>query len=249
MADRAFGVFFNCLNRVFMAVVTCTVAVGMFLIVLVFFFFFFFFFIEISFPIWCRDIVILIAGNGFKMNSWISGGATLGTITGAIKGPTTETGMIRGATVGAITGAITAMQLMDMINDGEPFSKVSLLRSLVNGQIFTEWVGPALLKAYQWQISGTETNFVDIFDGFENSGSKGLCERSINKLPRCIFENSCKEIERNGSHESSCAICLQSFKNREEGRELPICKHVFHLECIDEWLIRSGSCPICRRDV
>ncbi|KAI3496968.1 hypothetical protein L1887_39347 [Cichorium endivia] len=231
-----------------MAVVTCTVALGTFLIVLVFFLLLLLHRNLVS-NLVLRDIVILIAGNGFKMNSWISGGATLGTITGAIKGPTTETGMIRGATVGAITGAITAMQLMDMIIDGEPFSKVSLLRSLVNGQIFTEWVGPALLKAYQWQISGTETNFVDIFDGFENSGSKGLCERSINKLPICIFENSCKEIERNGSHESCCAICLQSFKNREEGRELPICKHVFHLECIDEWLIRSGSCPICRRDV
>ncbi|KAL4580132.1 hypothetical protein LXL04_016313 [Taraxacum kok-saghyz] len=177
------------------------------------------------------------------------GGAIVGTITGAIKGTTTETGLARGACVGAITGAITALQVMDMIVDGEPFSKVSLLRSLVNGQIFTEWVGPALLKAYQWQISGVEASFVDIFDGFENNVSKGLCKDSINKLPRCIFKNSCNEIERNGIHESNCAICLRNLKNREEGRELPICRHVFHLECIDEWLIRSGSCPICRRDV
>ncbi|KAI3496967.1 hypothetical protein L1887_39346 [Cichorium endivia] len=203
MADYAFGVLFNRLNRVFMAVVTCTVALG---------------------------------------------GATVGIISGAIKGSTTETGLIRGACVGAIAGAITALQLMDMIADGEPFSKVSLLRSLVNGQIFTEWVGPALLKAYMSQISGIEATFVDIFDEFDSNVSKGLCKDSINKLPRCIFKNS-KKIERNGSHESSCAICLRSFKNREEGRELPICKHVFHLECIDEWLIRSGSCPICRRHV
>ncbi|KVI02282.1 hypothetical protein Ccrd_019435 [Cynara cardunculus var. scolymus] len=52
------------------------------------------------------------------------GGATVGIITGAIKGPTTETGLVRGATVGAITGAITALQLMDMMANGEPFSKV-----------------------------------------------------------------------------------------------------------------------------
>ncbi|XP_024960562.1 NEP1-interacting protein 1-like [Cynara cardunculus var. scolymus] len=177
------------------------------------------------------------------------GGATVGIITGAIKGPTTETGLVRGATVGAITGAITALQLMDMMANGEPFSKVSLLCSLVNGQVFTEWVTPAVLKAYQWQISGVETSFVEIFDGFESNGSKGLSEDSIEKLPRCMFKISCKKIRRNGSHESSCVICLQSFKNREEGRELPGCRHTFHLKCIDEWLIRSGSCPICRRNV
>ncbi|GKC00676.1 hypothetical protein Tco_0986812 [Tanacetum coccineum] len=82
----------------------------------------------------------------------VIGGAIVGTITGAIKGPTTETGLVRGACVGAVTGAITALQLMDMIIDGEPFSKVSFLSSLVNGQVFTDWVTPAVLKAYQWQV-------------------------------------------------------------------------------------------------
>ncbi|KAI3702983.1 hypothetical protein L6452_28737 [Arctium lappa] len=176
------------------------------------------------------------------------GGATVGIMTGAIKGTSTETGVVRGATVGAITGAITALQLMDMMANGEPFSKVSLLCSFVNGQVFTEWVTPAVLKAYQWQISGLETSFVEIFDGFENNGSKGLSEDSIKRLPKCIFKISCKKIGRNGSHERSCAICLQNFKNREEVRELPSCRHTFHLKCIDDWLIRSGSCPICRRD-
>ncbi|KAI3804759.1 hypothetical protein L1987_26555 [Smallanthus sonchifolius] len=201
MAHSQFKLFFN---RVFMALVTCTVALG---------------------------------------------GATVGIIAGTIKGPTTETGLVRGACVGAITGAITALQLMDMIINGEPFSKVSFLCSLVNGQVFADWVTPAVFKAYQWQISGVETSFADLFDACENNGSKGLCEDSISKLPRCMFKNSCKKVGRDGSHDSDCAICLQELKNREEGRELPKCRHVFHLKCIDEWLIRNGSCPVCRRNV
>ncbi|KAK9049218.1 hypothetical protein SSX86_031815 [Deinandra increscens subsp. villosa] len=52
------------------------------------------------------------------------GGAAVGIVAGTIKGPSTETGLVRGACVGVITGAITALQLMDMIIDGEPFSKV-----------------------------------------------------------------------------------------------------------------------------
>jgi hypothetical protein len=33
------------------------------------------------------------------------------------------------------------------------FLQVALLHSLLNGKVFMEWVGPAVLKAYQWQVS------------------------------------------------------------------------------------------------
>ena len=55
---------------------------------------------------------------------WDAGGALVGIPMGAIKGQTTETGLVRGSCVGAITGAITALQIMDMMVNGEPFSKV-----------------------------------------------------------------------------------------------------------------------------
>ncbi|XP_071727220.1 NEP1-interacting protein 2-like [Rutidosis leptorrhynchoides] len=195
-------VFFNVLNRVFLAFVTCIITLG---------------------------------------------GALVGMLIGTIKGPATELGLVRGGVVGAVTGALTALQVMDMIVSGEPFSKVSLLHSLVNGEIVADWVTPAVLKAYQSQDSDVET-FVDIFDVFEsNNESKGLCEDEINKLPKCMLKNYSKKNERNETN--SCAICLHDFKNREEGRLLPNCRHVYHVACIDKWLIRNGSCPICRRDV
>ncbi|XP_071701515.1 NEP1-interacting protein 2-like [Rutidosis leptorrhynchoides] len=177
------------------------------------------------------------------------GGAVVGIIIGALKGQTTETGMVRGAGVGAVTGAITALQLVEMTANGEHFSKVALLDSLLNGKVFIEWVSPAVLKAYQWQTSATEMGFTDIFD-VDNNVAKGLSKDAINKLPKCTFDNSWKAIHRDEKcKETICAICLQDFENEEEGRKLPSCRHVFHLKCIDEWLIRQGSCPICRRDV
>lgn len=48
----------------------------------------------------------------------------MGTITGAIKGQTTETGLLCGAAIGAVAGAIAAVQLMELTVHGEPFSKV-----------------------------------------------------------------------------------------------------------------------------
>lgn len=55
------------------------------------------------------------------------GGAIVGIITGALKGQTTETGLVRGAGIGAVTGAVTAVQLLELMVDGESLSKVLTL--------------------------------------------------------------------------------------------------------------------------
>lgn len=57
------------------------------------------------------------------------GGAIVGVISGALKGQTTETGLLRGVGVGAVAGAITAVQLMELVLNGEPFSKVCIIHS------------------------------------------------------------------------------------------------------------------------
>jgi len=44
----------------------------------------------------------------------------------------------------------------------------------------------------------------------------------------------------------SCAICLENFDSSSEVKQLPICHHVFHTNCLTEWLLRHGNCPMCR---
>ena len=39
---------------------------------------------------------------------------------------------------------------------------------------------------------------------------------------------------------------MEKYKILEFKRELPICKHYFHKKCIDKWLKKNASCPICR---
>ena len=41
-----------------------------------------------------------------------------------------------------------------------------------------------------------------------------------------------------------CSICLESFKNKELYSST--CKHTFHKSCIDKWLDKDNSCPLCR---
>ncbi|XP_031498298.1 RING-H2 finger protein ATL2-like [Nymphaea colorata] len=43
-----------------------------------------------------------------------------------------------------------------------------------------------------------------------------------------------------------CAVCLSPFEDEEKGRELPPCRHCFHVQCIDSWLHLHSNCPVCR---
>ncbi|KAK6132881.1 hypothetical protein DH2020_033361 [Rehmannia glutinosa] len=162
------------------------------------------------------------------------GGATIGAITGAIKGQTTETGFTRGFGVGAVAGAITGVQLMELISNGEPFSK-SDRRENIYGMGES-----AMLKAYQWQVSTTETSLRETSDIFEVNTIRGLSQDTIKELPVYKFYNA-ETTTSSSCSETSCAICLQDLKDGEYVRLLSNCKHFYHLQCIDEWLIRQGA--------
>ncbi|KAK5939581.1 hypothetical protein PMZ80_007960 [Knufia obscura] len=44
-----------------------------------------------------------------------------------------------------------------------------------------------------------------------------------------------------------CLICLCDYEQEEQVRQIDTCKHVYHRECIDEWLTTGrNSCPMCR---
>ncbi|KAK3642353.1 hypothetical protein LTR22_016168 [Elasticomyces elasticus] len=44
-----------------------------------------------------------------------------------------------------------------------------------------------------------------------------------------------------------CLVCLCDFEEKEVCRKLVKCSHLFHKECIDQWLTQGrNSCPLCR---
>ena len=46
-----------------------------------------------------------------------------------------------------------------------------------------------------------------------------------------------------------CSICLEGFKEGDMCRAMQVCDHFFHAQCVDTWLVKVPSCPICRRVV
>lgn len=48
------------------------------------------------------------------------------------------------------------------------------------------------------------------------------------------------------ARDSICCVCLGEYEMKEELRQLPLCKHVFHGDCICHWLLNNTTCPLCR---
>ncbi|XP_043519998.1 uncharacterized protein LOC122533912 isoform X2 [Frieseomelitta varia] len=57
-----------------------------------------------------------------------------------------------------------------------------------------------------------------------------------------------KKVENSEDAIEKCTICLSEFEDCESVRRLP-CMHLFHIDCVDQWLCTNKRCPICRVDI
>ena len=70
--------------------------------------------------------------------------------------------------------------------------------------------------------------------------SKGLSKKELNSLKITKYLA--------GNKKDKCLICLGWIEDKEEIRNLK-CKHFFHRHCIDNWLSKNKTCPICKGNV
>ncbi|KAK2645602.1 hypothetical protein Ddye_020797 [Dipteronia dyeriana] len=77
-----------------------------------------------------------------------------------------------------------------------------------------------------------------------NSRFSGIDKTVIESLP--FFRFSSLKGSKQGLE---CAVCLSKFEEIEILRLLPKCRHAFHINCIDQWLEKHSSCPLCRHIV
>ena len=77
-----------------------------------------------------------------------------------------------------------------------------------------------------------------------SSRFSGIDKTVIEALP--FFRFSTLKGSKEGLE---CSVCLSKFEDIEVLRLLPKCKHAFHIDCIDHWLEKHSSCPLCRHKV
>ncbi|XP_057780675.1 RING-H2 finger protein ATL51-like [Salvia miltiorrhiza] len=75
--------------------------------------------------------------------------------------------------------------------------------------------------------------------------SDGLAPVAVAAIPTMKFNREAfKSME-----DPQCTICLAEYQDKEMLRIMPQCGHSFHLPCIDVWLRKQRTCPICRLTV
>ena len=78
----------------------------------------------------------------------------------------------------------------------------------------------------------------------DNMGNvnKGLSKKQIENLPNVYYDKD------KYSENYQCIICMEEFQKKEKVKLLP-CGHIFHDNCIKEWLLKQKSCPFCKSEI
>ncbi|KAG8660856.1 hypothetical protein MANES_02G200348v8 [Manihot esculenta] len=68
----------------------------------------------------------------------------------------------------------------------------------------------------------------------------GLKKEVREMLPIIVYKESFSV------RETQCPVCLGDYEAEEKLQQIPACGHTFHMECIDHWLAKHTTCPLCR---
>ncbi|KAH6789506.1 Protein kinase superfamily protein [Perilla frutescens var. frutescens] len=75
--------------------------------------------------------------------------------------------------------------------------------------------------------------------------SNGLAPVVVAAIPTMKFNREAFS----SMEDAQCTICLAEYQDKEILRIMPKCGHSFHLSCIDVWLRKQSTCPVCRLTV
>uniref|UniRef100_A0A8C2W3Q4 Ring finger protein 133 n=1 Tax=Chinchilla lanigera TaxID=34839 RepID=A0A8C2W3Q4_CHILA len=70
-------------------------------------------------------------------------------------------------------------------------------------------------------------------------------KKAFGHLQVRVLKEGDEELNPSGD---SCVVCLEPYKPNDTIRILT-CKHIFHKNCIDPWILAHGTCPMCKCDI
>lgn len=108
-------------------------------------------------------------------------------------------------------------------------------------------------------VADSEFTHEDLIEGYANDLTMIIDEEhqevvqrvasssALNKLKEQRF--FAKQGDDDGRLSDDCVICLEELSNSEVALTKLTCTHIFHEQCILDWLKAQNSCPTCRREL
>ena len=97
-------------------------------------------------------------------------------------------------------------------------------------------------------IVDLQNNMVDIRSNLEallerinQPAQHPVPDTIVNELPEITIDS----VDKLDGDKKDCTICLNSFKHGDKALILP-CIHIFHTNCIKNWLKTQNTCPNCK---
>jgi len=81
--------------------------------------------------------------------------------------------------------------------------------------------------------------------------NRGLSQELIDSMPATCYQCTAQEGGPAGAEdeEPTCSVCLCEFEEGDLVRTIPMCRHEFHVKCLDAWLTNNATCPMCRLNI
>ncbi|XP_071945003.1 RING finger protein 215-like [Antedon mediterranea] len=120
------------------------------------------------------------------------------------------------------------------INKVSPNNILSLALSIIGGIIILN-----IMKGKSQRSMENHIGFEDVEEALRR-----LARTAILKMPT-------RKYKRRRHHQEKykeCAVCLDTFLPNQLVRVLP-CYHSFHCKCVDSWLLRRRTCPLCKLNI
>ncbi|GLJ55454.1 hypothetical protein SUGI_1190750 [Cryptomeria japonica] len=117
--------------------------------------------------------------------------------------------------------------------------------------LYWEFVLDFIDSAICWVISLSELPELYFFEWQELSEIPYVFpSKSYNNLRETLAVTTFRDVAKKLGEieeEIMCTVCLNSFEEDDEIRELCNCCHIFHRDCLDKWIDhRQKTCPLCR---
>lgn len=86
-------------------------------------------------------------------------------------------------------------------------------------------------------------------ESVENAAANELHTVNISPPPKAKLHDKLERMvytTEKSSSDGGCVICLDEYGDGERLATIDACSHRFHALCIEAWLQKNNSCPLCR---